>query len=171
MKKILMALIIMVLLAGCSTRHIITAPKNNLLATCKTVHVDVSGHVLPEIIDRLTREVKARLIIAGFDVVESEQVNMTLAVNILLFKPGNAALRFLVGCGAGRGSLLYEAEYLSSDGVVVAEMNGQERFTGCDVGMNMRYGATTGFGGAETVRVVLVKEAARHIVELAFMDY
>ncbi len=169
-RSIIFLLTTFFLITGCSTKHITTAPSTNLLATCKTVTVDVSGNVAPEIIDQLTREVKAGLLIAGFDVVDSGCSDMTLDVDVLLFKPGNAGLRVLVGFGAGRGSLTYKAEYLSREGVVVAEMDGQERFTGGDVDFNLRYGHSTGFGGPDTVRAVLVKEAARHIVKLAFIQ-
>ena len=45
-------------------------------------------------------------------------------------------------------------------------MEWQERFTGGEVGFNMDYGHFATLGGEATVREVLVKEAAKHIVEL-----
>ena len=45
-------------------------------------------------------------------------------------------------------------------------MDGQERFTGGEVSFNQNYGGTTTLRGADTVRSVLIQEAAKHIVEL-----
>jgi hypothetical protein len=83
------------------------------------------------------------------------------------FTPGNAALRLGVGFGAGRGSLVYSPEYAHGAGQILAMMDGQERFTGTEISFNHNYGALTTLGGEETAREVLVKEAAKHIVELA----
>jgi hypothetical protein len=118
-------------------------------------------------LNRLTREIKAQLIIAGFDIETAAERKLALRVDVQDFNPGNAALRITVGFGAGRGSLIYVAEYADPDGQIVAKMDGQERFTGGEIGFNNNYGAFATLGGEETVREVLVKEAAKHIVELA----
>jgi hypothetical protein len=92
---------------------------------------------------------------------------MTLDVDLITFTPGNAATRLIVGFGAGRGSLIYNAKYISPDGNVLAEIDGQERFTGVEsFTFNQEYGSTTTLRGADTVKHVLVQEAAKHIVEL-----
>ena len=46
-------------------------------------------------------------------------------------------------------------------------MDGPERSTGGEISFNHNYGPFTTLGGDETVREVLVKEAGKHIVELA----
>ncbi len=83
------------------------------------------------------------------------------------FNPGNQGLRLTVGLGAGRGALFYSARYVDREGHVLAQMEGQEYFTGGEPHFNTRYGVGTTLGGAETVQSVLVQEAAKHIVELA----
>jgi len=132
------------------------------------VHVE-GANVDGELLNQLTREIKAQLIIAGFDIETPVPTDKKLAlrVNAQDFDPGNAALRLTINFGAGRGSLIYVAEYADPAGRIVAKMDGQERFTGSEVGFSHNYGAFATFGGAETVRRVLLKEAAKHIVELA----
>jgi hypothetical protein len=46
-------------------------------------------------------------------------------------------------------------------------MDGQEHFTGGERDFNYHYGAFATLGGEEKVREVLVKEAGKHIIELA----
>jgi hypothetical protein len=72
-----------------------------------------------------------------------------------------------VGFGAGRGSLLYTAEYADQAGKTLAKMDGEERFTGAEISFNQHYGGATTLGGEETAIEVLIKEAGKHIVELA----
>ncbi|HEX2227079.1 MAG TPA: DUF4410 domain-containing protein, partial [Candidatus Binatia bacterium] len=115
----------------------------------------------------LTREIKAGLILAGFNIEQQTDKKLALNVNVHAFDPGSAAARLIVGFGAGRGSLIYSAEYLDSMGQVLAKMEGQERFTGGEIHFNHDYGHFTTLGREETVRAVLVKEAAKHILELA----
>lgn len=116
---------------------------------------------------QLTREIKAQLLIAGFDIDKETDKKINLNVLVTSFTPGSAALRLTVGFGAGRGSLLYVAEYKNNKGQTLAKMDGQERFTGAEVGFNQHYGGFTTLGGEETATTVLLKEAAKHIVELA----
>jgi hypothetical protein len=125
----------------------------------------VHGKAEPDLLEELTRHIRAQLIIAGFE--ESDDASaIQLDVAVADFSPGNAALRYLVSFGAGRGSLLYRATYSTADGQVLAQMDGQERFTGTEVSFNQHYGGTTTLRGADTVRSVLIQEAAKHIVEL-----
>jgi len=63
-----------------------------------------------------------------------------------------------VGFGAGRRSLLYVAEYKNNKGQTLAKMDGQERFTGAEVGFNQH------LGNEETATTALLKEAVKHIV-------
>jgi hypothetical protein len=76
-------------------------------------------------------------------------------------------LRLTISFGAGRGSLLYHAEYTSQTGQILARMDGQERFTGLEPDFNAHYGAFANLGGEEMATEVLIKEAAKHITELA----
>lgn len=117
--------------------------------------------------DRLTREIKARLIVAGFDIEKQTGEKLVLNVDVSVFDPGDAAARVIIGFGAGRGSLIYSAEYTDATGQILAKMDGQERFTGGELHFNHNYGSFTTLGGEDTVREVLVKEAAKQIVELA----
>lgn len=108
-----------------------------------------------------------RLLVAGFNIEDPAEDALKLEVDVHRFEPGNAALRITVGFGAGRGSLLYTARYLDRDGQILASMDGQERFTGSELGFEYEYGPFAGFGDAEKVRSVLVQEAAKNIAKLA----
>ena len=109
----------------------------------------------------------AKLIIAGFDINSGDSEAIQLQVDVHSFSPGNAGLRLTVGFGAGRGSLLYMARYTAPDGTVLAEMDGEEYFTGGEIAFGSKYGAFATMGGAEKAQIILVQEAAEHIVELA----
>jgi hypothetical protein len=156
------------LLTACSTQQIATPAKTNLKLFNENVAVTVTGSIAdPALLDRLTREIKARLIVAGFDIEKQTDKKLILNVNVSAFAPGNAALRFGVGFGAGRGSLVCWAEYADGAGRILAKMDGPERLTGTEISFNHSYRALMTLGRAETAREVLVKEAAEHFVELA----
>jgi len=157
----------LLLTLGCSTQQILTQSTTDLRRINPSIQVKVNGDADKELIASLTREINGQLVIAGFDIVTPSDRKIALNVNVSHFTPGNNALRLTVGYGAGRGSLLYTAAYVDIDGKVLASMDGQERFTGLEYGFNTSYGTTTTLGGEDTVRTVLVKEAGRHIVELA----
>ncbi|MDD1625919.1 MAG: hypothetical protein LUQ26_00365, partial [Methylococcaceae bacterium] len=112
--------------------------------------------------------IKYQKCIKGVRNVGDKETDKKINLNVLVtsFTPGSAALRLTVGFGAGRGSLLYVAEYKNNKGQTLAKMDGQERFTGAEVGFNQHYGGFTTLGGEETATTVLLKEAAKHIVEL-----
>jgi hypothetical protein len=162
------SLFIVFFLTGCSTQQVSTPAKINLKLVSENIGVNVTGLVADkELLDRLTREIKAQLILAGFDIEKQTNKKLLLTVNVIEFNPGSAPLRLTVGFGAGRGSLIYSAKYADAEGKILAKMDGQERFTGGEVNFNHHYGPFTTLGGEETVREVLVKEAGKHIVELA----
>lgn len=162
-------LYLMVLLfTACSTQQVLVPAKVHLKLVNESIAVDVKGpSTETALLDRLTREIKAGLIVAGFDIEKQASEKLTLKVNVTEFDPGDAAARMIIGFGAGRGSLVYSAEYTDSAGQILAKMDGQERFTGGEINFNRNYGHFTTLGGEDTVREVLVKEAAKHIVELA----
>lgn len=167
MPKLLIALLAGLSVA-CSTKQVLIPAKGNLKLVNDSIAVSVNGPSNEtELLNHLSRELKARLILAGFDIERQTGEKLTLDVNVTEFNPGEAAARMLVGFGAGRGSLIYTAEYKTASGEILAKMEGQERFTGGEVAFNVNYGHFTTLGGEATVREVLVKEAAKHIVELA----
>ncbi len=156
------------LASACSTQQVQVQPATNLKTIGSSVALDIHGkNVDPAVIDGLTRHLKAKLIIAGFDIDTNSTKSLQLRVDVYAFNPGNQGLRLTVGFGAGRGSLLYTARYLDREEHVLAQMEGQEHFTGGEPHFNTEYGAFATVGGAETVQSVLVQEAAKHIVELA----
>lgn len=166
--RTLLILLLSSLSAACSTKHISTVPSTNLKHVADTVIVKVAGQNIDStVLDALTREIKGQLIIAGFDVDKETDKKINLNVLVTAFTPGNAALRLTVGFGAGRGSLLYAAEYTNQAGQTLAKMDGEERFTGAEISFNQHYGGATTLGGEETATEVLIKEAGKHIVELA----
>jgi hypothetical protein len=161
-------LLILLLVSSCSTQQISLPAKMDLKLISDNIVVNVTGPTADaELLDRLTREIKARLILAGFDIEKQTDKKLVLKVIVSEFDPGDAATRLLIGFGAGRGSLIYSAEYADAIGQTLAKMDGQERFTGGEINFNHNYGPFTTLGGEQTVREVLVKEAAKHIVELA----
>lgn len=157
------------MLVGCSTKNISQVPSTDIKKINSAVTVNILGeNINPTVIEMLRRELKGQLIIAGFELIDTTcDNNINLNVNINEFYPGSAALRIAVGFGAGRGSLVYTAEYTDPRGEILAKMEGQERFTGLEVGFNHKYGSMATLGGEETATKVLVKEAAMHIVELS----
>ena len=166
-KSLLIALIGLLLLVGCSTKQISIAPATDLILVSRAISVNVTGpNISQNILNMLTREIKGQLITVGFDPAQPVSTGISLDVFVAKFTPGNTALRYIVGFGAGRGSLIYTAEYTNQKGAILAKMDGQERFTSGEANYNIDYGWATTLGGQETATKVLVKEAAKHIVEL-----
>lgn len=123
--KELLILLLFSLLLACSTKHISTTPSTNLKLVGDSVIVKVEGQNIDlNVLDSLTREIKGQLIIAGFDIDKKADKSINLNVLVTDFKPGNAALRLTIGFGAGRGSLLYFAEYTNQAGQTLASMDG-----------------------------------------------
>jgi hypothetical protein len=171
MLKLSFAIFFATLLGGCSTQNISTSPATNLKLVGDSVFVKVTGNDIDsKVLDRLTREIKGQLIIAGFDLDKETSKKIYLNVVVSVFTPGNAALRFTVGFGAGRGSLVYSAEYSDQAGKTLAKMEGQERFTGAEMNFELNYGAFTTWGGEDTATEVLIKEAGKHIIDLALKN-
>ena len=157
--KLLFLVISACFLAACSSKTILKTPETSLRSIGETVQVNITGqNIQQKVLDQLRREIKGQLIIAGFDI--AEQVNLKtliLNVNVTEFTPGNAALRLTIGLGAGRGSLLYSAEYKNQAGKILANIDGEERFIGLEVGFNQNYGAFTNLGGEEIATTVFLK--------------
>ena len=168
MCKFVWPVLIISISISCSARQVSIPAIVNLKFFSPSIEVNVTGASLDtELLNQLTHEIKAQLVLAEFDIDKQADRRVFLNVKVSEFNPGNAALRLAVGFGAGRGSLIYSAEYTNIEGKILARMDGQERFTGSEIYFNNNYGLFTTLGGEETVRTVLVKEAAKHIVELA----
>ncbi len=168
MKNYLIFVFAVLFLFSCSAKQVEIQPLQNLKNINQNIKIlikseDVNNGVLEE----LDRYLRAQLIIAGFNLVQDSSDSIALNVDVILFEPGNQAARLFIGFGAGRGSLVYSVQYHTSDGVVLASMSGQERFTGGDVAYNIKYGSTTGFGGPDVVQNILCQEAAGNIIKLA----
>lgn len=89
-----------------------------------------------------------------------------------MFRFGSSLLSvlFLAACSTPQISLPAKANLklvADGEGKVLARMEGQEHFTGGERDFNYHYGAFATLGGEEKVREVLVKEAGKHIIELA----
>jgi hypothetical protein len=107
--------------------------------------------------------VRSELLRRGFEIDPGSPVLLELDVHA--FKPGSTAARILVGFGAGRGSLIYTARFVSEDGEVLAQIDGKERHTGGEMyGIAENRHAFSSFAGADKTREILLSEAARHIV-------
>ena len=157
---------------ACSTHQVPVAPAPQLeLATSIEVQLQhvpneytAEGPVDQQLLEDFSRHVRSELLQRGYEVDPGSPVR--LEIDVHAFKPGNTAARILIGFGAGRGSLIYTARYVSEDGEVLAQIDGQERHTGSEIyglGEN-RHGAFAAFAGADKTREILLSEAARHIV-------
>jgi hypothetical protein len=168
MKMMILALTLFTVMSACSTKKIHISPDSNLKNISTGIQLGIDGgDVDPAVINDLKRYLMAKLIIAGFDIDTGDSEAIRLQVDVHSFSPGNAGLRLTVGFGAGRGSLLYTAQYFAPDGTVLAAIDGQEYFTGSEIAFGNKYGAFATMGGAEKAQSILVQEAAEHIVELA----
>jgi hypothetical protein len=121
------------------------------------------GPVDEQLLKDFSRHVRIELLQRGYEVDPGSPVR--LEIDVHAFDPGSAAARILVGFGAGRGSLLYTARFVSEDGEVLAQIDGEERHTGSEIyGAEGRHGPFAAYAGADKTREILISEAARHIV-------
>ncbi len=156
---------------ACSTRQVsvTSAPQLQIASSIEVQLQHVpneytrEGPVDEQLLKDFSRHVRSELLQRGYEVDPGSPVR--LDVDVHAFNPGNTTARILVGFGAGRGSLLYTARFVSGDGEVLAQIDGQERHTGGEIyGFESRQGAFAGFAGADKTREILISEAARHIV-------
>ena len=153
--------------AACSSKQVTVEPAGDLARISRNIQIDVrSAGMHRYVASDLERYLEGNLIIEGFDVGDDLPDALVLRVDVHEFDPGDAGLRITVGFGAGRASLLYTARYFDPQGALLAELQGQERFTGGEPHFNDRYGTLATLGGAEKAREILVQEAVRHIIEL-----
>ncbi len=81
---------------------------------------------------------KDKLQSLGYSVVEQDE-DMLLDIRITGFKPGSAALRFLVGFGAGRAVLTYIANFKDRSGKPLATLDGGKSYHGLELADNPLY--------------------------------
>jgi alpha-acetolactate decarboxylase len=78
--------ITVILVTGCSTKHIAQAPSGNLVSISNNIseiHVNGAGQGVDDrLLHDLEKYLKAKLIIAGFD-IDDEKEGMTLAVGAI----------------------------------------------------------------------------------------
>ncbi len=156
---------------ACSTHQVSVAPEPQLKLESsievKLQHVPneytAEGPVDAQLLKDFSRHLRIELLRRGYEVDPGSPVR--LEVDVHAINLGSAAARILIGFGAGRASLLYTARYVSEDGKVLAQIDGQERHTGSEMyGMEGRHGVFASLAGAEKTREILIFEAARHIV-------
>jgi hypothetical protein len=173
-QRTLVIVVLPLLLAStaCSTHQVsVTSAPQLKLASSIEVQLQrvpneytAEGPVDDQLLKDFSRHVRSELLRRGFEIDPGSPV--LLEVDVHAFKPGSTAARILVGFGAGRGSLIYTARFVSEDGEVLAQIDGEERHTGSELyGFGeSRHGAFSAFAGAEKTREILLYEAARHIV-------
>ena len=158
--------------AACSTHQVsvTSAPQLQIASSIEVQlqHVPneytADGPVDEQLLKNFSRYVRSELLQRGYEVDPGSPVR--LEIDVHAFKPGSTAARILIGFGAGRGSLIYTARFVSEGGEVLAQIDGQERHTGSEIyglGEN-RQGMFSAFAGADKTREILLSEAARHIV-------
>ncbi len=81
---------------------------------------------------------KGKLRSIGYNVVESNE-DMRLEINVNGLKPGNRALRTLVGFGAGRAVFTYVADFKEKDGRSITTLDGGKAYHGLEIADNPLY--------------------------------
>jgi hypothetical protein len=163
-------LVVFLATTACSTRQVSVAPEPQLKLE-SSIEVELrhvpneytaEGPVDAQLLKDFSRHLRIELLQRGYEVDPGSPVR--LEVDVHAIKLGSAAARILIGFGAGRASLFYTARYVSEDGKVLAQIEGQERHTGGEMyGIGGRHGAFASLAGAEKTREILIFEAARHI--------
>ena len=81
---------------------------------------------------------KGKLQSLGYSMVEQDE-DMLLEIKVTGFKPGSAAMRFLVGFGAGRAVLTYVADFKDRSGRLLATLDGGKSYHGAEITDNPLY--------------------------------
>lgn len=81
---------------------------------------------------------KGKLQSHGYSMADQEE-DMLLEVRVTGFKPGSAAVRFLVGFGAGRAILTYTAVFKDRSGKVLGTLDGGKSYHGMEIADNPLY--------------------------------
>jgi len=158
MKKHLAKLLIFIaLLPACSTHKLHSVSDTSVRAYGNKINLFVTGMPDTDISKKLERNIHGLLLIRDFDVIiadEKAKKSITkLIVNISKFDAGNAGVRFLIGLGAGKGSLFYHAKYINNDKTLI-DFDGFERYS-------------VMISTSKTSISTMLKSASKHIVNLA----
>jgi hypothetical protein len=81
--------------------------------------------------------------------------NFSIDVIIKAVTPGNAALRFFIGFGAGRAILLFDAHLVNAAGDRIASFEGGRSHTGMEFG--------EGFAGKDQIQAIAVTKSVKQI--------
>jgi hypothetical protein len=81
---------------------------------------------------------KGKLQSLGYSMADQEE-DLLLEVRVTGFKPGSAAVRFLVGFGAGRAVLTYIADFKDGSGKLLATLDGGKSYHGMEIADNPFY--------------------------------
>jgi hypothetical protein len=81
---------------------------------------------------------KGKLQSLGYSMADQEE-DMLLEVRVTGFKPGSAAVRFLVGFGAGRAILTYTASFMDRSGKLLGTLDGGKSYHGMEIADNPLY--------------------------------
>ena len=81
---------------------------------------------------------KGKLQSLGYSMVEEDE-DMLLETRITDFKPGSAALRFLVSFGAGKAVLTYIASFKDRSGKLLTILDGGKSYHGLEITDNPLY--------------------------------
>jgi len=121
---------ILLVTTACSTRQVSVAPEPQLKLE-SSIEVELKhvpneytaeGPVDAQLLKDFSRHLRIELLQRGYEVDPGSPVR--LEVDVHAINLGSAAARMLIGFGAGRGSLLYTARYVSEDGKVLAQIDG-----------------------------------------------
>lgn len=94
----------------------------------------------------------------GFNVVDPKHSpELSIDVTVKAVKPGSAAMRFIIGFGAGRAVLLYDALFLDARGNRLALLEGGRSHTGMEFGES--------FAGDEQIQAIAVSQSIHQIEE------
>lgn len=96
-----------------------------------------------------------KLAAMGYNVVDSNVAELNLIVTVLAAKPGNAAARFLVGFGAGRGVFTFDAKFQDDMQREIASFTGGQAYTGLEFG--------AGLSGEDTIMTAASTSAVSQI--------
>ena len=94
----------------------------------------------------------------GFEITDPKhQPELAIDITITAVKQGNAALRFLVGFGAGRAVLTYRAQFTDGAGNRLGTFDGGRSHTGNEFGES--------FADADLIQAIAVTKSVQQIEE------
>lgn len=143
MKKLLPCFVIAVFLGSCVSSKIITPPTREInFEAYKTLKVELTDEVKTayskEGVPMFDGLLRGKLKSLGYSIVDEEE-DILLQVKITGFKPGDPALRFFVGFGAGRAVLTYVASFKDKSGAIITEFAGGKAYHGSELVDNPLY--------------------------------